>query len=130
MAEEPQQRTVDRSSSTSGGEYRPRSGGPSSGGRPQRRSFNRGDNNGRRGRYQPRRKVCIFCAKKDLKINWKRADDLRRYIGDSGGLFPRRKTGLCARHQRRVAVAVKRARHLALLPYTSEHIRVMSQKNS
>jgi small subunit ribosomal protein S18 len=69
-------------------------------------------------------------VKKELKINWKRPEDMRRYISDSGGIFPRRKTGLCAKHQRRVAIAVKRARHMSLLPYTSEHVRVMGLKNS
>jgi small subunit ribosomal protein S18 len=128
MAEEPQSNTPDRSSSSpGGGESRSRSSSQSSGGRPPRRSFNR-DSSGRR-RFQPRRKVCIFCAKKDIKINWKRPEDLRRYTSDSGGIFPRRKTGMCAKHQRRVAVAIKRARHMALMPYTSEHMRVMGQKS-
>lgn len=78
-------------------------------------------------RFQPRRKVCIFCADKTKVINWKNIDSLRRFVGDNGEIHPRRKSGLCARHQRRVAVAIKRARHLALVPFTSEHIRVMSK---
>ena len=82
---------------------------------------------GRRGRFQPRRKICIFCADKDKVIDWKRFDQLRRFIGDSGEIYPRRKSGLCARHQRGVAVAIKRARQIALLPYTGEHIRVMGR---
>jgi small subunit ribosomal protein S18 len=60
-------------------------------------------------------------------IDWKRTDELRRFVGDSGSIFPRRKSGLCARHQRRVAIAIKRARHLALFPYTTEHVRIMGK---
>lgn len=81
----------------------------------------------RRGRYQPRRKVCLYCAHPEKTIDWKNLDDLRRFTNDSGGIYPRRKTGLCAKHQRRIATAVKRARHIALLPYTSEHVRIMGQ---
>ena len=81
----------------------------------------------RPNRFQPRRKVCIFCADKTKVINWKSFDSLRRFVGDNGEIHPRRKSGLCARHQRRVAVAIKRARHLALLPFTSEHVRLMSR---
>jgi small subunit ribosomal protein S18 len=69
----------------------------------------------------------LFCADKTKVIDWKRVDTLRRFVGDSGEIYPRRKSGLCARHQRRVAVAIKRARHLALLPFTSEHTRIMSK---
>lgn len=79
-----------------------------------------------RGRFS-RRRVCIYCADKSLKIDWKKADSLHRFIADSGAIHPRRKSGLCARHQRQIAVAIKRARHLALLPYTNEHIRLMGK---
>ena len=95
-------------------------GGRQQGGRPQgNRPFNR------RGRFQARRKVCAFCADKEKKIDWKKPETVRRYVGDAGQIFPRRKSGVCARHQRKVAIAIKRARHMALLPYTSEHVRVM-----
>ncbi len=80
----------------------------------------------RRRRYH-RRKVCLFCADKTKEINWKKIDNLRRFIGDNGSIFPRRKSGACAKHQRRIAVAIKRARHIALLPYTTEHIRIMGK---
>ena len=79
-----------------------------------------------RGRFH-RRKVCMFCADKTSVINWKRVDNLRRFVADNGSIYPRRKSGLCARHQRRVAVAIKRARHIALLPFTTEHIRIMGK---
>lgn len=96
-------------------------GGRPQGGRPQgNRPFNR-----RGGRFQTRRKVCAYCADKEKTINWKKPETVRRYVGDAGQIFPRRKSGVCARHQRRVAIAIKRARHMALLPYTSEHVRVM-----
>jgi len=77
----------------------------------------------RRPRYMSRRKVCFFCAEKVQQIDYKDVDGLRRYLSDRGKIEPRRKTGTCARHQRRLTVALKRARHLALLPYTAEHFR-------
>ena len=76
-------------------------------------------------RYAPRRKVCFFCANKNDLINYKDPGKLRTYVSDRGKIEPRRRTGTCARHQRRLSVAIKRARHLALLPYVSEHIRGM-----
>jgi len=78
---------------------------------------------GRRQRYIPRRKVCTFCVDRIDVIDYKRPDILRRFITDRGKITPRRRTGTCAKHQRRLAVAIKRARHLALLPYAAEHIR-------
>lgn len=74
-------------------------------------------------RYHHRRKVCFFCANKNEIIDYKRPDKLRNYVSDRGKIEPRRRTGTCARHQRFLAVAIKRARHLALLPYTPGHIR-------
>ena len=59
-------------------------------------------------------------------IDYKEPLKLRRFISDRGKIEPRRKTGTCARHQRRLTIAIKRARHLALLPYTADHIRVSS----
>jgi small subunit ribosomal protein S18 len=78
----------------------------------------------RRPRYISRRKVCFFCAEKVADISYKNADTLRRYLSDRGKIEPRRKTGTCAKHQRRLTLALKHARHLALLPYTADHIRV------
>ena len=77
-----------------------------------------------RGRYVPRRKVCSFCVNKVHSIDYKDISQLRRFISDRGRMEPRRKTGVCAKHQRALSVALKRARHIALLPYTPEHIRV------
>ncbi|MDA8219326.1 MAG: 30S ribosomal protein S18 [Dehalococcoidales bacterium] len=76
----------------------------------------------------PRRKVCAFCVDKVEDIDYKDAARLRRFLSDRGKIEPRRKTGTCARHQRKLSDALKRARYLALLPFTSEHIRIMSSR--
>ena len=78
----------------------------------------------RRRRQFGRRRVCAFCVDKASAIDYKDAMKLRRYLSDRARIEPRRKTGTCAKHQRWLATALKRARHLALLPYTPEHIRV------
>lgn len=80
-----------------------------------------------RGRYTPRRKVCQFCVEKIDVIDYKDVTRLRRYISEHGKIEPRRKTGTCAKHQRRLARALKRARHLALLPFTAQHILAQGQ---
>lgn len=72
-----------------------------------------------RGGYR-RRRICAFCADKVDDVDYKDADALRRYITEHGRIRPRRQTGTCARHQRSLATAIKRARHLALLPFVSE----------
>jgi small subunit ribosomal protein S18 len=69
-------------------------------------------------RYFARPKICQFCADKHLAIDYKQADVLRRFVTEEGKIRPRRQTGTCARHQRILAGAVKRARHIGLLPYT------------
>ena len=76
-----------------------------------------------RGRYIPRRKFCSLCVDKVKVIDYKEPAKLRQYISDRGKITPRRKTGTCAKHQRALALAIKRARHLALLPYVPDHIR-------
>ncbi|MFC2060592.1 30S ribosomal protein S18 [Chloroflexota bacterium] len=78
-----------------------------------------------RGRYVPRRKFCAFCANKIEVIDYKEPVKLRQYISDGGKIEPRHKTGTCAKHQRALAVSIKRARHLALLPYVPAHARKM-----
>ena len=65
---------------------------------------------------RPRRKVCAFCADKIEMIDYKDTQRLRRYLSERGKIVPRRVTGTCARHQRQLTTAIKRARHLALLP--------------
>ncbi|MEJ7652055.1 MAG: 30S ribosomal protein S18 [Chloroflexia bacterium] len=71
----------------------------------------------------PRRKVCGFCVDKIAKVEYKDVGRLNRYISERGKIESRRKTGTCAKHQRSLAVALKRGRHLALLPYTAAHNR-------
>ena len=78
-----------------------------------------------RVRYVPKRRVCSFCRDKVEAIDYKDPAQLRRYISDRGKIEPRRRTGTCAKHQRALARAIKRARHLALLPYVPAHIRKM-----
>ena len=73
----------------------------------------------RRGR-KGRKKVCTFCVHRAEFIDYKDVAKLRRFISERGKILPRRVTGTCARHQRELTVAIKRARHLALLPYTSD----------
>ena len=91
----------DRGGDDRGGGDRPRFGGP----------------------RRPRRKVCAFCVDKVQKIDFKEVGRIRRYISDRGKIDPRRKSGTCAKHQRMLTAALKRARHMALLPYTAEHVR-------
>jgi len=77
----------------------------------------------RRGKYVPQRKVCPLCSENVETIDYKDTLRLRHYISDMGKILPRRRTRTCAKHQRALAMAIKRARHLALLPYTPSHIR-------
>ncbi|MFQ5879271.1 MAG: 30S ribosomal protein S18 [Dehalococcoidia bacterium] len=87
-------------------------GAPSAGSRPRRRGY-----------YPRRRRPCVFCVQHARLIDYKDVDTLRRFLSDRARIEPRRKSGTCAKHQRALSVALKRARHLALLPYTGEHIR-------
>jgi len=70
------------------------------------------------GRGFGRRKVCRYCADKNLKVDYKNAADLKYFITERGKIVPRRISGNCARHQRQVATAIKRGRQVALLPFT------------
>lgn len=101
---------------------RPAERGPDRGDRPYRSSDrgDRGDRMGGRGRHKGffKRKVCKFCIKKAV-IDYKDANALRRFTSERGKIMPRRVTGTCAKHQRQLATAIKRARSLALLPYVT-----------
>lgn len=77
------------------------------------------------GRYAAKRKVCSFCVNHVKEINYKNISMLNSYVSDRGKIESRRRTGTCARHQRALAMAIKRARHIALLPYAPEHIHRM-----
>lgn len=73
----------------------------------------------RKGGMRRRKKVCVFCGK-DNEIDYKDTAKLKRYVSESGKILPRRITGTCAKHQRALTVAIKRARHVALMPYSVE----------
>lgn len=72
-----------------------------------------------RGR-RPRKKVCSFCVDKVESIDYKEIGRLRKYITERGKILPRRISGNCAKHQRQLTIAIKRARNVALLPFTAE----------
>lgn len=74
---------------------------------------------GRPVRRQSRKKVCAFCVDKAESIDYKDIAKLRKYITERGKIVPRRVTGTCAQHQRMLTTAIKRARYVALLPYTN-----------
>jgi len=78
---------------------------------------------GGRRRFLARRKVCAFCADKIRTPDYKDIKRLQRYMSERGKILPRRRTGTCAKHQRGLTTAIKRARHLALLPFVSAHNR-------
>ena len=69
---------------------------------------------------KPKKKVCAFCVEKVESIDYKDAAKLRRYISERAKILPRRITGTCALHQRQLTEAIKRARHIALLPFTTD----------
>ena len=72
---------------------------------------------GKRPKVVFKKKVCKFCAQ-NLQIDYKNPDSLRRFVTERGKILPRRITGTCAKHQRALTAAIKRARHVALMPYT------------
>ena len=76
--------------------------------------------NDRRNAKKGRKKVCNFCVEKVEYIDYKDVPRLRRYIFDRAKILPRRVTGTCAKHQRELTTAIKRARHIAILPYTAD----------
>ena len=86
-------------------------------------AFNKSDSGDapmiRRGGMHRRTKVCVFCGK-DNTIDYKDVNKLKRYISERGKILPRRITGNCAKHQRALTVAIKRARHIALMPYVTD----------
>ena len=74
---------------------------------------------GKRAKVVFKKKVCKFCAQ-NLQIDYKNPDSLRRFVTERGKILPRRITGTCAKHQRELAVAIKRARAICLLPYVAD----------
>lgn len=74
----------------------------------------KGDKNFRK----PRKKVCALCAEKQDGLDYKDIDKVKKFVSDKGKILPRRVTGTCAKHQRKVVEAIQRARHIALIPYS------------
>jgi small subunit ribosomal protein S18 len=100
------------------GGYRGPRGGGGGGGDGERGGEGRGGGM-RRGRPGPRRKVCRFCADKSLKVDFKDVRTLQSFITEGGKIVPARTSGNCAKHQRQLAIAIKRARVVALLPFST-----------
>ena len=67
-----------------------------------------------------RKKVCVFCGKENNEINYKDTAKVKKYVSERGKILPRRITGTCAKHQRALTSAIKRARHVALMPYVQD----------
>lgn len=85
----------------------------------------RNNRNANQDDYNPkfrkmRKKVCPLCADENLVLDYKNAEQLKKFVNDKGKILPRRATGACAKHQRDITLAVKRARQIAILPYTAE----------
>jgi len=73
-----------------------------------------------KGTRRPKKKVCQFCVDKAQDIDYKDTMKIRRYTSERAKILPRRVTGTCTKHQRLLTIAIKRARHIALLPYSSD----------
>ena len=82
--------------------------------------FDKGDAKGGMRNRRPRKKVCAFCEAKAAGIDYKDVAQLRKFVSERGKILPRRISGTCAKHQRELTVAIKRARQVALLPYISD----------
>src|SRR5437879_9532783 len=108
--------------SSTGGGYQRREGGPRpQGGRPQGGPGGGREGGGREGgrKFFRRKKVCKFCVEKIDSINYKDVRLLGQFVAEKGKIVPRRLTGVCTPHQRRVSAAIKQARNIALLPFAS-----------
>ncbi len=122
MTTERQPRPAQQPPRPGGPPPRPEAGGPprqgfqrpGGGGPPQRRR-------GGRPRYYARRKLCAFCVDHIKEIDYKQVDRLRRFLSDRCKIESRRKTGVCSKHQRALSTAIKRARALAMLPFSPAH---------
>ena len=90
------------------------------GGGGYREQFDKGDNKGAMRGRRAKRKICSFCVDKADSIDYKDVVKLKKFISERAKILPRRISGCCAKHQRQLTIAIKRARHIALLPYTSD----------
>ncbi len=89
--------------------------------REERAPRERGERPAKKGfKKQNFKKVCLFCQEKTAKIDYKDTGKLRKYVAEGGKILPRRMTGTCAKHQRELAIAIKRARIAALLPFKAD----------
>lgn len=88
--------------------------------RGNRDNFDKGDSKGPLKMRRAKKKICSFCVDKVTDIDYKEVAKLKKYISERGKILPRRISGNCAKHQRQMTSAIKRARHIALLPYTSD----------
>jgi small subunit ribosomal protein S18 len=84
------------------------------------RDFDKGDSKGPMRIRRAKRKVCAFCVDKVDEIDYKDVAKLRKFISERGKILPRRISGNCAKHQRTLTISIKRSRHIALLPYTTD----------
>jgi len=109
-----------RSDSRSGGDRGPSRGSWSVKARLRSAARKKARKGQKKGMFQ-RRKVCRFCADKTAVLNYREAKTLRLFISETGKITPRRISGTCAKHQRKLASEIKRARHIALLPYAASH---------
>ena len=93
--------------------------------KPTNRKFNKNNRNNGDDDYNPkfrkvRKKVCSMCSDKNIVLDYKNPEQLKKFINDKGKILPRRATGACAKHQREITLTVKRARHIAFLPYVAD----------
>ena len=88
--------------------------------RTNKEVYDKGEGKGGMRMRRARKKVCSFCVDKVTEIDYKEVAKLRKFISERGKILPRRISGNCAKHQRQLTVAIKRARHIALLPYTAD----------
>ena len=86
----------------------------------KKESFDKGDAKGPMRPRRPRKKVCAFCEEKVEYIDYKDVAKLKKYVSERGKILPRRISGTCAKHQRELTTAIKRARHVALLPFSAD----------
>jgi len=105
-----------------GSQSGPQRGGSSGGGGYRRDSSPNGQRSTNRQQQQRKKRTCRFCDSKDIYIDYKNEKRLQRFVSEQGKIIPRRITGTCARHQRQLVTAIKRARHLALISFVNDAV--------
>jgi small subunit ribosomal protein S18 len=121
MAMSFQPRTSNSRGPQRGSQSGPQRGG-SSGGGYRRDSSPNGQRSTNRQQQQRKKRTCRFCDSKDVYIDYKNEKRLQRFVSEQGKIIPRRITGTCARHQRQLVTAIKRARHLALISFVNDAV--------